>query len=260
MQQNSFDNYASEYDSHFTNSLIGKAQRKVIHKYLMKLADKDQTVLELNSGTGEDAILISSLFNRVICTDISPEMTKICKSKTLHLNNCNTIHSSIQDIEKNVQERFNVIFSNFGGLNCISKQELKSFSKSCINLTKDRGNLVFVIMGRNCLWEKFFFRMRKEKEKAKRRSLPNGVETNIKGSVFKTYYYSPKEILEIFKGQFVLEKRRPVGFFVPPSYIEPLMQKHRFLFSIFAMLDKITSSIPFLSDYSDHYIIHLKKI
>jgi ubiquinone/menaquinone biosynthesis C-methylase UbiE len=260
MQQNSFDNYAAEYDSHFTNSLIGKAQRKVVHNYLAHIANKNHSVLELNCGTGEDAIIISSLFDQVLCTDISSEMIKICKEKTLHLKNCKTMNLSIQEIDKNVNDRFDLIFSNFGGLNCLSDKELKSFSDSCFHLSKNEGNLVFVIMGRKCLWEKFFFRMRKEIEKSKRRSLPNGVETNIKGSVFNTYYYSPNEIQELFKKHYTLKKIRPVGFFVPPSYLEPLMLKHRFLFSLFVMLDKLTSRIPFLSDYADHYIIHLKKI
>ncbi len=58
-----FDAIAEDYDRIFTHSILGNAQRSLIHEYLRCHLHKGQRILDLNCGTGEDAIYLASLGN-----------------------------------------------------------------------------------------------------------------------------------------------------------------------------------------------------
>jgi ubiquinone/menaquinone biosynthesis C-methylase UbiE len=254
-----FDSYAAAYDSHFTGSLTGKAQRKLVHDFLKKIADEKKSVLEVNAGTGEDALHLSGGFAKWLCSDVSGSMISVCRNKLLLNAKCSVLESSIQEIEKNVSEKYDIVLSNFGGLNCIDPEEMKAFAKSCSNLINPQGKLVFVIMGRKCLWEKFYFRLKKNPAASKRRMNKESVPVNIEGEVCNTWYYSPKEIKELFDGSFSVKTLKPVGFFIPPSYLNPFCQRHPFLFAILKRMESLVSRTSWLANYSDHFLIHLQK-
>jgi len=50
----------SDYDQIFTESLIGRAQRNAVWKILNRTFSEKDNILELNCGTGEDAIHLAS--------------------------------------------------------------------------------------------------------------------------------------------------------------------------------------------------------
>jgi cyclopropane fatty-acyl-phospholipid synthase-like methyltransferase len=259
LQQVSFDSYAGGYDAHFTHSLIGKGQRAIVHKYLSSLADQTRSVLEVNCGTGEDAVFLSALFEKIMCTDASEEMIKISRDKLGEIKNveCKTI--SMQRLKDQITGGYHLIFSNFGGINCLSEAEVKVFSETCAFLGAKDSEIVMVIMGKKCLWERFYFNYKKDKQNAVRRSGNAGVPTRIMDSVFQTYYYSPAHIAQLFSKHFKMIGLKPVGFFIPPSYLNAWAEKHPSLFSVLCKMEKVSAAAPFLSDYADHYLIHLKR-
>jgi ubiquinone/menaquinone biosynthesis C-methylase UbiE len=254
-----FDNYATAYDSHFTGSLSGKAQRALVHDFVNGIADEKKSVLEVNAGTGEDALHLSDGFAKWLCSDVSEPMVNICRSKLSSDPKCNVIRSCIQEIEKNVSEKFDLVFSNFGGLNCIDQNGMKTFAKSCSNMLNTQGELVLVIMGRKCLWEQFYFKLKKNSKAAKRRMSREAVQVKIEGALCNTWYYSPPEMEELLAEYFSVKALRPIGFFIPPSYLNPFFQRHPFLFSILKKMENLVTRISWLSDYSDHFLIHLQK-
>ena len=77
----SFDKAALNYDATFTNSEIGQLQRNLIYKQLSKQLDSVQNILEINCGTGEDAIWFAQQNFKITATDISPKMIDVAKSK-----------------------------------------------------------------------------------------------------------------------------------------------------------------------------------
>ena len=79
-----FDIAAQHYDTNFTFSKIGKAQRKMVFRYLNSIINNNNklSILELNCGTGEDAIHLNKMGHNVVATDISEEMIKTAKAKT----------------------------------------------------------------------------------------------------------------------------------------------------------------------------------
>ncbi len=259
MQQQNFDTYAQSYDNHFTNSLIGKAQRLQVHQKLLKLLSlQNKSVLEINCGTGEDAMWLSKTAATVTATDISQGMIEVANYK----NSNNTVdfkQLSAQDISLLAPNTYNIIFSNFGGLNCLNNEELQKFKNSCKQVQKSSDQLAFVIMGTNCKWENFFFKYKNEFIKANRRRNKDGVEANIKGNHFKTYYYSPADMKQLFKENYNYISAKPIGLFVPPSYLESYVVKRKGLFGFLKLLDNLFGHFSFLSNYADHYLIVFKK-
>jgi SAM-dependent methyltransferase len=259
MQPEVFDTYAFDYDIHFTNSLIGKEQRLQVHKHVSNNAYFfNKHVLEVNCGTGEDALWLAKQQATVLATDVSSGMLSIARKKAAN-ENIEFKQMSAQSIGTLAPERYNYIFSNFGGLNCLSENEMIQFENGCEKLQGYDDQLVFVIMGTKCLWERYFFIRKGDKEKAYRRSNKNGVETVIDSHHFKTYYYSPREIKSIFKKNYYHTATKPIGLFVPPSYLESYFVKRKGLFGFLKLLDKILGNFSFLANYADHYLIVLKR-
>jgi ubiquinone/menaquinone biosynthesis C-methylase UbiE len=54
-----FDVLADTYDEVFTRSLLGKAQRAQVWRVLVQAYSTGQRVLEINCGTGEDALFLA---------------------------------------------------------------------------------------------------------------------------------------------------------------------------------------------------------
>lgn len=261
MQPQAFDTYAESYDEHFTNSLIGKAQRNQVYKCLLSAFKfTNLNVLEINCGTGEDANWLFKQSANVTATDISAGMINAAIAKTE--KNKATIDFHVlkaQVIQKLSKPNFELIFSNFGGLNCLSPNELMDFKMACIEKQSRSNKLALVIMGTNCLWEKMFFRIKKEKTKMLRRINKQGVDTVIDSFNFKTFYYSPTDIEKLFEPQYKSVIVKPIGLFVPPSYLEPYLLKRPLIFKFLVSLDKVFARFSSFANASDHYIIILEK-
>ena len=259
MQPQNFDAYAQSYDNHFTNSFIGKAQRLQVYQQLLKhISFKNKSVLEINCGTGEDALWLTKQGAAVLATDISEGMINVAKNKSTNsLIDFNQL--AAQDISSLSPNTYNIIFSNFGGLNCLSNNELLKFKAGCDQLQKPSNQLAFVIMGTKCKWEQLYFSFKKDKAKATRRQNKGGVDTLINDNHFKTYYYSPDDIKQLFIENYSCISVSPIGLFVPPSYLEPYVVKRRGMFGFLKLLDKLFGDFSFLSNYADHYLIVFEK-
>src|SRR5688572_23347635 len=126
-----FDHIAPTYDSAFTQSAIGQLQRKHVWNYLEKITPElgGLEILELNCGTGEDAMLFSEKGFNIVATDVSEEMLRVTQQKAHRYSLQNKITSHYLDLESFDEtvfdKKFDLIFSNFGGLNCIHPDSFK---------------------------------------------------------------------------------------------------------------------------------------
>lgn len=260
-----FDHIAKNYDQEFTYSEIGKRQRNAVYRYLKRLSNK-LNILELNCGTGEDALWFAKRGNTVLATDISEKMIKVGQEKAkgidnitfrqLDINNINVILSNPETSEE--KSKFNLIFSNFGGLNCLNKEELHTFFNSASNILSKKGKLILIIMPKNTLWESLYFLLKGQFKNAFRRNTNKDINVNVEGKDVKTWYYNPKKIKELSKDKFIIIRKKPIGFFIPPSYLENYFKKHERLLRILDQLEKRIGKFGFLSRFSDHYLIELE--
>lgn len=256
-----FDVAAQSYDTVFSFSEIGKAQRERVHFYLDKYILKSGTslsILELNCGTGEDALFFAERQHQVLATDISMGMITEAQKKYTQPN----IQFKQQDITTitpdTFDQKFDLIFSNFGGLNCLSPQELQDFLKKASGLLKEKGQMVLVIMPKACLWERLYFLAKAQPKKAFRRKTNKAVIANVEGIGVKTWYYNPEEISAMNTTDFIAKKSFPVGIAIPPSYLETFFRTKKGLLSLLRKIEPVLKA-PFWAKYADHYSILLEK-
>lgn len=255
-----FDNAAANYDSTFTNSIIGKTQRSFVYEHISKFLKNNhvKNILEINCGTGEDAIWLAKQNFKVVATDISEEMILIAKNKE-KLDNLTFEQLNINEISiPFANKKFDLIFSNFGGLNCLSKEELKTFFESASDLVSKNGHIILIIMPKNTLWEQFYFSIKRDYKKIFRRKKKNTI-SNVDGEKIVTYYYNPNEIVTLASHNFTIKTVNPIGFFVPPSYLESFFRTKPRLISILAKMENGIKNASFLAKYADHYLIVFQK-
>lgn len=260
MSESIFDSSAHNYDVDFTQTPIGIMQRNRVYKYLLPLLSSQTKLLEINCGTGHDAINLAPKVSSVLATDLSQSMIEVAKKKVMEskLTNIDFNCADINLLHKSLDGSFDLLLSNFGGLNCLSENELKSFSKNISSHISKNGLLVLVIMARKCWLENLWYLLKKD-DRFQRRKTTTGLLTKINNSTFRTYYYSPKEIRSIFGPHFLIKKVRPVGLFIPPSYLNSFFKNKKWALNVLNFLEAVFGSFSFLSNYADHYIITLEK-
>lgn len=261
MPPQSFDSSAKTYDADFTNTNIGKIQRAQVWKCLLPLIVSPKNILEINCGTGEDALLLSAKGHAVLATDVSGKMIEVANEKLRgEKSGVRFVRTDFSFLRETVAEKkFDLLFSNFGGLNCVNETELKKLSNDFASVLNQNGKMFLVIMGNSCRWEQLYFILKLNFEKAFRRKIKTGAETKIGDSVFKTFYYSPAEIEKVFALHFEVKLIKPVGMFVPPSYLEPFFKNKKWLLTVFSALDNWLSSFSVFANQADHFIIVLQK-
>lgn len=259
--EQAFDSYSEKYDAHFTETHTGWLQRKRVWKNLSRFSPNEfPNLLELNCGTGEDAVWLAKRGFNVSATDLSEGMVQVTKAKAAKANlNLTAKKTDMREIASAFPgQKFNLIFSDFGGLNCLSQEELKILASDLSKLLLPNGKLVFVIMGRKCRWERFYFKRKGEIEKASRRMKNEPVTAEINGNTFPVWYYSPEEFAGFFASEFSVVRKKPIGLFLPPSYLDSWFRKKKRLLSLLNFCEYLFS-FSFWSDKADHYLIEMDR-
>ena len=257
-----FDHIANIYDDDFTSSPIGMAQRNLVFDGFSSCIYefKDLNILEINCGTGQDALRLGEMGANVLATDISETMVNVAKQKTGHLPNVSCDVLDITELESfKPEKRFDLIFSNFGGLNCLNSSELSHFFIDTQKKLTPNGKLILVIMPNFCAWESLYFLAKLQFLKAFRRKSKSGILANVEGKNVRTFYYSPTDIVQIATG-YKTNLVQPIGFFTPPSYLNPFFQKRPKTLQKLKKLDENRQNSKNLASLSDHFLICLQKI
>lgn len=255
-----FDEAAEQYDSAFTNTFAGKGQRHRVWKFLKKrLATFPYKlhVLELNCGTGEDACFLTSEGHGVWATDISPKMIARAKAKAESIPN--PPRFEVVDINHlQCDELFDLVFSNFGGLNCLSPAQLLSLNERLQKLLNEEGFFAAVMMSRKCFWERLYYWFKKNPEAKNRRLSKDPLPIVVDGTSVPTWFYSPEEFATFFPA-LVVESVKPIGIGFPPSYLNPLFDKYSVLRIFARTVEFLFGNFSFLSNHADHFLIIFRK-
>jgi ubiquinone/menaquinone biosynthesis C-methylase UbiE len=258
-----FDSVAERYDTDFTNTDVGRLQRGIVHRLLRRKIDPSQynRVLEINCGTGEDALWMARQGFSVSATDISGEMIRIAGEKasaTALKNPPDFSRLSFSDISTDQENTYDLVFSNFGGLNCAGPDELHQVAIKLNKILRPGGKFIAVVMGKKCLSEKIYFTLKNSAQKH-RRTNNSPVAASFQSGSFPVWYYSPKEFSELFKPWFNSPVCKPVGFFIPPSWLNGYFSRSGPVRAAAVQLEKMITHVPALSDYADHYYIELTR-
>jgi SAM-dependent methyltransferase len=256
-----FDHIAADYDREFTLSETGMLQRKRVLDYIEKAILKNGhcSILELNCGTGEDAIYFYNAGNEVFATDSSAGMIRIAKAKTGpdESKGIGFMQLSFAELPLDwMKGKFDLVFSNFGGMNCIDQIELKLLIKAVKQTLKPGGRFVGVIMPRYCLWEILYFSLKGRFKKVFRRKKSGPVEVMLGAVPVKTWYYSPKQIKRLAVDMEMVAIR-PIGLALPPSGLESFFRTRKRTLKFLWQLEKKIGSTPFLAGVSDHFLFDM---
>jgi ubiquinone/menaquinone biosynthesis C-methylase UbiE len=259
-----FDHIATQYDATFTNTAIGQLQRKRVWNYVERIIPElgGLEILELNCGTGEDAILFSEKGFNIVATDVSSQMLKVTQEKAARFSMQHRISSQYLNLE-NIDEtifnkKFDLVFSNFGGLNCIDPASLKTLLQKIPALLTPNGRFVAVIMPRFCLWETFYFIIKLQFSKAFRRWTSKEVMADLDGAKLKIWYHQPIQVKKASSSHFKTINVLPIGLALPPSYLESFFVRKPRLLNFLNRVEGVFSNSSILSSLADHYIIDLK--
>ena len=165
-----------------------------------------------------------------------------------------------QEIDQLLSEDpFDLIFSNFGGLNCLSPKELQELTTTMKRLLTKNGRLVLVLMSRFCWWETLYFTAKLNWQKAWRRRSKLPIEAPLaEGITAKTWYYGPKTLSKVLTSEFKPKLQRPIGFFLPPSYIDPAFERIPKALDALWYLEKKISKSDWSAAMADHFLMEFE--
>jgi ubiquinone/menaquinone biosynthesis C-methylase UbiE len=258
---NAFNKQSVVFDQIYSANTIIQYKRKRVRDHVEQYIKSNSNILELNAGTGEDAIYFAQQGHYIHATDISAGMQKelFQKIKTNHLEeniSCET--RSFTDLE-NLEHKgpYDLIFSNFAGLNCTN--ELHKVLNSFFPLLKPGGIATLVILPKFCLWETILLFKGKFKTAFRRFFSIQGRKAHIEGEYFLCWYYNPSFIKRKLKKDFEVMSIEGLCTLVPPSYIENFAEKHPKAYQFLKNKeDKWKAKWPWRS-IGDYYIISLRR-
>jgi ubiquinone/menaquinone biosynthesis C-methylase UbiE len=256
-----FNGQSQVFDELYSANSIIKYKRERVRNHLIKYLRPGSEILELNSGTGDDAIFLAQKGYKVHATDISTGMQEKLVEKLARQRLNGVVTNEIcsftaLDKLKN-KGPYDAIFSNFAGLNCSGNLDkvLAGFD----SLLRPGGIVVLVILPSFCLWESLLFLKGKFKTASRRFFASKGRRANIEGVSIACWYYRPGFIIHNLKEKFNLMDIEGLCTIVPPSYIEKFPQKYPWLYSYLCKTEnKFKSKWPW-KYIGDYYIISFRK-
>jgi ubiquinone/menaquinone biosynthesis C-methylase UbiE len=260
-----FDAVAETYDEVFTRSRIGLAQRAAVYRELDRAFLPGQRILELNCGTGADAVYLARRGVSVLACDASTSMIDIAHRRTaqtdlevrpdyrlLPTESVNTL------IETEGQAAFDGLLSNFAGLNCV--ENISPVARSLARLLKPGAAALICVFGRVCAWEMLWYLGHGEPSKAFRRLRPGGARARLaEGVSVHVCYPSVRTLVRLFWPHFRLRRWKGIGVTVPPTYLETVACRFPVLLRAMTGADRWLGACPGLRCVADHALIWFER-
>jgi cyclopropane fatty-acyl-phospholipid synthase-like methyltransferase len=245
----------AEYEQLSQTDYADLARRNLIRRHLEQYLRHGDSILEINAGSGIDALYFAQKGHAVLATDISAAAAAFVQSKIAKSGlKLRFSRVGFADLDT-VSESFDHIFSNFGGLNCTS--DLPGVFKPFSKLVKAGGFVTLVVMPKYNPWEiasgifgnKHAFRR-----------LKKGCEANVGGHRFPVFYHTPRQIKRAFSKDFRLLKARNIGTFSPSGHAA-LAKSHPRLVKLMMQFDEAINSCRFMpAGIGDYVVMTFQKI
>ncbi len=263
LQNAPFDALAATYDEAFTDSLIGRAQRDAVWQEFDRVFHPGQRILEINCGTGVDAVYLASRGVEVVACDVAPRMIEVARQRALQAKLRAPITLRVLAIEEigNLRDEgpFDGVLSNFAGLNCV--QDLSQVARDLSELLKPGAVALLCLFGPFCAWETAWYLARGNLRTAFRRVRPGkGSAQLAEGVTVQVRYPSVYALTRIFAPHFCRKAWKGVGVAVPPSYAEPLARRFPRALTVLAKIDRFLGRAPILRGMADHILLTLERV
>jgi SAM-dependent methyltransferase len=220
-----FDDLAPDYDRTFTTSAIGRRMRAAVWRRLDERVGTGDRLLELNCGTGEDAVHLGARGVHVLATDASAAMVAATAAKVDAAGLGGRVRTRQLAIEALAtldpgERGVDAVLSDFGGLNCVG--DLAAVGRDLAGVVRPGGAVLVCVMGPIVPWEWAWYLAHGSPRRAVRR-----VHGPATWRGLEIRYPSIGAVRRDFaSGGLRLERTTGIGVLVPPSYVEPWAQRH----------------------------------
>jgi ubiquinone/menaquinone biosynthesis C-methylase UbiE len=252
----SFDNIAEIFDEEFENA-ITRRLRQQIYDTVGRLVPAGGSIIDINCGTGIDAIALAQKGYTVCGIDLSPKMVDRAKGKSLQAGVAAMFSVSSFERFEGIDSTFDLALSNFGGLNCI--QHLDKVAEQTAARIKPGGHFVCIVMPRLCLWETLVGLSHLDFHSAFRRLKKNVTATGFRGKTFFVHYHSARRLVNSFARWFDVRDVRGLNILSPPPHAARFAERHPTLSSSLDTMDRVFGGFPGYRSIGDHYLMTLRR-
>jgi SAM-dependent methyltransferase len=248
---------ADAYDSQFTQSSVGSLMRRAVWARCAVRFAPDSRVLEMNCGTGEDALWLARRGVHVLATDVSPAMLQVAQEKAAVSPGAAAVRfrqlawEDLQDLD---ETSFDGALSNFGGLNCVA--DLRAAARSLAGKLRRGGVAILCIMGPVVPWEWGWFLAHGDRRRAFRRLRREGAVW----SGITVRYPSIAETRRAFAPEFRPLRVAALGALLPPPFTESWAARHPRLLGGLSRVERRLETLWPLPRMADHYLIELERM
>lgn len=254
-----FGRQAQVFDETYGADSLIAYKRKRVRDHIISFLEKNHSLLELNCGTGDDALYFSGLGYRVHATDGSEPMLQKLRIKLrernaggLSMEKCS--FTQLECLEN--KGPFDHVYSNFGGLNCTP--ELTKVLSSLDQLLNPGGYVTLVIINRFCLWESLLFFRGKFRTALRRFFSSSGRTAFIERTQFRCWYFSTGDVIRGLPSYKIISVEG-LCTLVPPSYLKDFDKKYPGLFDYLVKKEAKWKNRKFWRNAGDYFMITLQK-
>lgn len=251
-----FSKQATHFDEDDLASTVLQELRKQVYKHVDKfLPSKGGRILELNAGTGIDAVRFVRAGHSVHATDLSDGMVAELEKKKLQagMDQLTVQQISFEHLENVNGNQFDLVFSNFGGLNCA--KDLSVIGARLPDVLRPEGFITWVIMPTVSLWELATFL--KGNRHAFRRWKRAGTLAHVEGEHFPTWYHTLSSIKEALPA-FELVKAEGLASLSPPPYKSQFPVEHPGIYKFLRRMDLAVGTFFPFNRWADHIIVTMQ--
>jgi len=252
-----FDAAAAVYDQAYEGLPGIRRMRSITRGLYLRYFPPGAKLLEINCGTGNDAVFLAREGMNVTATDISPMMIEEVRKKAAQLQGVSGAVRGIvlpfDRIGELAGESFDGVCSNLGGLNCTGR--LGSLARDLGRIVKPGGVFIATVMPRFCIWETAAFVARFRWRKAFRRLSRGGTLADLHGGHVLTFYHSPGDFRRAFAPEFEHLKTLGLAIAMPP----PNFTRAGFLTNVMGGVDDLIAGLPLFRSIGDHYSMILRR-
>ncbi len=253
-----FSRTADRYDGFTQDHPNLSRMRHKVYDHLLRHLPGGVRVLELNAGTGIDAVHLAQQGFRVHATEIAPGMLANLQAKVASLDLADSIcfqACSFTALDQVQGGPYEAVFSNLGGLNCLA--DLRIVTGQLPGILSPGGTVTWVLMPPVCLWE-LAMAFTGEFKYAFRRLSREGTIAHLEGQYFPVYYFTPRQVMAAFGPEFSLVDLEGLSVFAPPADRRNLTRRHPKLYRWLCWLDDRLSSLPPWRSWGDFFILTMR--
>ena len=249
-----FTKQASHFDEEDQKNAVLQRMRSQVYEHVNKYLKPHSKILELNAGTGIDALHFVREGHRVHATDLSDGMIEQLTNKVANHNLSDKLtvqQLSFTELDQITEKEFDFVFSNFGGLNCVD--DLTRVSHHLPRLLQPRAFITLVIMPVICPWE--LISVFKNGKKSLRRFKSGGVRAHLEGEYFQTYYHSLQTVRKAFANQFTFVRSEGLATLSAHPHTANFPERYPRLDKFLLRIDqRVRTRFPF-NRWGDHIIV-----